>query len=73
MQPRGIAPAIPTAAQPIIMYRTGLYIECYNERRLHFSLDMVNYENLLKAFSAKKATEETKAKDPRWMEAELNG
>ncbi len=48
------------------------YIEYYNERRLHFSLDIANYETPLKAFSAKKATEETKAKDPNWMEAESN-
>ena len=40
------------------------YIEYYNERRLHFSLDIANYETPLKAFSTKKATEETKAKDP---------
>ena len=48
------------------------YIEYYNERRFHFSLDIANYETPLKAFSAKKATEETKAKDPNWMEAESN-
>ena len=47
------------------------YIEYYNERRLHFSLDITNYETPLKAFSAKKATE-TKAKDPNWMEVESN-
>ena len=48
------------------------YIEYYNERRLHFSLDIANYETPLKAFSAKKATEETKAKDPNWMEVQSN-
>ena len=49
------------------------YIEYYNERRLHFSLDIANYETPLKAFSAKKATKEVRTKDPNWMEAESNG
>ena len=48
------------------------YIEYYNKRRLHFSLDIYNYETLLKVFSAKKVAEETKAKDSNWMEAESN-
>ena len=49
------------------------YIEYYNERRLHLSLGIANYETPLKAFSVKKATKETKVKDANWMEAESNG
>lgn len=45
------------------------YIEYY-ERRLHFSLDIANYETPLKAFSAKKAR--VRATDPNRMEAESN-
>ncbi len=48
------------------------YIQHYNKRRLHFSLDIANYETSLKAFSAKKAAEKTKAKGPNWMEAKSN-
>ena len=48
------------------------YIEYYNERRLHFSLDIANYETPLKAFCTRKATEEVKSNDPSWMEAESN-
>ena len=48
------------------------YIEYYNERRLHFSLDMHNYETPLKAFSARKATEAIRTKNPQWMEADTN-
>ena len=48
------------------------YIEYYNERRLHFSLDIRNYETPLKAFSAKRATEAIKENDPKWMEADVN-
>ena len=48
------------------------YIEYYNERRLHFSLDMRNYETPLKAFSARKATEAIRVNDPQWMEVDTN-
>ena len=48
------------------------YIEYHNERRLHFSLDIRNYETPLKAFSAKRATEAIKENDPKWMEADVN-
>ena len=48
------------------------YIEYYNERRLHFSLDIDNYETPLKAFFTKKATEAIRKKDPKWMEAGSN-
>ena len=48
------------------------YIEYYNKRRLHFSLDVDNYETSLKAFSAKKTTKEVRTMDPNRMEAESN-
>ena len=48
------------------------YIEYYNEKRLHFSLDIANYETPLKAFCVRKAAEEVRSKDPNWMEAESN-
>ncbi len=48
------------------------YIEYYNERRLHFSLDMRNYETPLKAFSARKATKAIRTKNPQWMETDTN-
>ena len=48
------------------------YIAYYNERRLHFSLDIYNHETPLRAFSAKKATEAIRANDPKWMEVDLN-
>ena len=48
------------------------YIAYYNERRLHFSLDIHNYETPFKAFSAKKVTEAIRTNDPKWMEADLN-
>lgn len=47
------------------------YTGYYNERRLHFSLDISNYETLLKAFSAK-VTKEVRTKDLNWMEVESN-
>ena len=43
----------------------------YNERRLHFSLDVANWETLLKAFSAK-ATESIRDENPEWMEDDTN-
>ena len=48
------------------------YIEYYNERRLHFSLDIDNYETPLKALFTKKATEAIRKKDPKWMEVDSN-
>ena len=44
------------------------YIGYYNERRLHFSLDMASGETPLKAFSSRKATEAIRKNDPKWME-----
>ena len=48
------------------------YIEYYNTDRLHFSLDMDNYETPLMAFHNKKASDEIRGKDPKWMEADIN-
>ena len=50
----------------------GDYVEFYNERRLHFSLDMDNYETPLMAFHNRRATEETRTQNPNWMEADIN-
>ena len=44
----------------------------HNKRRLHFALDIYNYETPLKAFSARKATDAIRKDNPRWMEADTN-
>ena len=49
------------------------YIEYYNTDRLHFSLDMDNYETPLMAFRNKKASDEIRGKDPKWMEVDIHG
>ena len=49
------------------------YVEYYNERRLHFSLDIDNYETPLQAFSARKATKAIRENDPKWMERDTDG
>ena len=46
----------------------GEYIDYYNETRLHFSLDIDNYETPLMAFRNKKATAAIRKDDPKWME-----
>ena len=48
------------------------YIEYYNTDRLHFSLDMDNNETPLMAFRNKKASDEIRGKDLKWMEADAN-
>ena len=48
------------------------YIKYYNGRRLHFALDMKNYQTPLMAFSDKEATEEIRKNDPQWMERDIN-
>ena len=48
------------------------YVEYYNERRLHFSLDIKNHQTPLKAFSDKKVTEAARKGNPRWMEEDVN-
>ena len=49
------------------------YIEYYNTGRLHWALDIDNYETPLMAFRSKTATEEVRRRDPEWMEADING
>ena len=44
------------------------YIDYYNESRLHFSLDIDNYETPQMAFRNKRATEAIRKNDPKWME-----
>ena len=49
------------------------YIEYCSERRFHFSLDMQNYETLLKAFSARKTMEAIRSMNPHnGMEIDAN-
>ncbi len=48
------------------------YVDYYNERRLHFSLDIDNYETPLIAFRNKKATEAIRKDDPEWMEKDAH-
>ena len=49
------------------------YVEYYNTDRLHWALDIDNYETPLMAFRNKTATDEIKMQDPKWMEADING
>ena len=49
------------------------YIEYYNTGRLHFSLDIDNYETPFMAFRNKKATDEMRQQNPKWMEAYIHG
>jgi len=44
------------------------YVEYYNERRLHFSLDIKVGETPLRAFHNRTATREIRDSDPKWME-----
>lgn len=48
------------------------YIEYYNEDRLHWSLDIDNYQTPLRAFSDKKATKAIREGSPNWMEEDQN-
>ena len=48
------------------------YIEYYNTDRLHFSLEIDNYEVPLMALR-KKITDRIKHQNPNWMEADING
>ena len=48
------------------------YIEYYNECRLHWSLDIDNYETPLLAFRNKKATDAIRNDNPKWMEEDTN-
>ena len=44
-----------------------------NLDRLHFSLDIDNYETPLTAFHKKKATDEVRHQNPKWMENDISG
>lgn len=46
------------------------FIGYYNERRLHFSLDIDNGETPLEAFRSKKADKVVRASNPTWMRAD---
>ncbi len=48
------------------------YVDYYNERRLHFSLDIDNCETPLMAFRNKKATNAIRKEDPKWMEKDTD-
>ena len=48
------------------------YIDYYNERRLHFSLDIENCETPLMAFRNKKVPEAIRKSDPKWMEKDAD-
>ncbi len=52
--------------------RIGGYIDYYNEDRLHFSLDIANYEKPLEAFHARRASEAIRESNPKWMEEDIN-
>ena len=46
---------------------------CTTARTGCTSLDMDNYETPLMVFRNKKASDEIRDKDPKWMEADING
>ena len=48
------------------------YIEYYNTDRLHFLLDIDNYETPLMAFCNKKISDEIRNDNPKWMEADIH-
>ena len=48
------------------------YIEYYNEERLHFSLDIDNYQTPLRAFYDKKTDEAIRKNNPKWMEEDTD-
>lgn len=47
------------------------YIAYYNERRLHWSLDIKNYQTPLKAFRDKTADELVRESNPSWTEEDV--
>ena len=48
------------------------FIEYYNTKRLHWSLDIDNYETPMMAFKKKKATKAIRKSNPNWMEEDSN-
>ena len=57
-----------------MVHRDGVqeYIDYYNEKRLHWSLDIDNYEKPLEAFHSRKTTEAIRKDNPKWMEEEAD-
>ena len=51
----------------------GDFITYYNERRLHWSLDIDNRQTPLKAFRDKTAHETIRTDNPYWMEIDIHG
>ena len=49
------------------------FITYYNERRLHWSLDIDNRQTPLKAFHDKAAHETIRTDNPDWMEVDIHG
>ncbi len=49
------------------------YVEYYNERRLHFSLDIDVCQTPLRAFHDKRASRAARKKDPGWAERDARG
>ena len=49
------------------------FITYYNERRLHWSLDIDNHQTPLKAFHDKVAYETIRVDNPNWMEVDIHG
>ena len=49
------------------------YIEYYNTDRLHWALDIDNYETPMMAFRNKAATDDVRSQNLKWMEADING
>jgi hypothetical protein len=49
------------------------YIEYYNTDRLHWALDINNYETPMMAFRNKAATGDVGRQYPKWMEAGIIG
>ena len=48
------------------------YIEYYNTDRLHWALDIDNYETPMRAFHNKAAADYIRRQDPDWMDADIN-
>ena len=48
------------------------YIGCYNTGRLHWALDIDDYETPLMAFRNKTATDDIRSRTPKCMEADIN-
>ncbi len=48
------------------------FIEFYNERRTHWSLDIERAETPRMAFRSREATKAIRKSDPKWMEKDTN-